>query len=224
MPLFPFFSVITVHHEYVLTLIFKLFNTLYLSYIFLLNVDCLSADPLPLYISCTALLLSAGPLPLSLHYCHFGNLSHCQFYGVMLCSYTIKRFFFFSSAMLNLRLSYMSLQCFFLCNIKPSFFETSFTPASCNVTHIKGRLCFWLLLTMLFILYIWHDNESVLTCTVMSIYTSMPCINGVIIFMCLCALLTNPGMSPYWMTVYVSLLHVYYRCRWISAHYRSMYV
>ena len=43
--------------------------------------------------------------------------------------------------------------------------------------------------SMMFIIYIYHDNEPVYICAICAIYTCVPCTDGVITFMYTCVLL-----------------------------------
>ena len=65
---------------------------------------------------------------------------------------------------------------------------------------------------------------SNIICTVMTIYISVLYTDSVIICMCHCMLLAIPGMSPYWMIVYIYVSWVYYKHVWILPHYLSIYV
>ena len=84
-----------------------------------------------------------------------------------------------------------------------------------HVTHIEGRWHSWLLPSVSFILCIHCDHGSVMICTVMTIYTSVSCTDGVIILMCPCMQLFNLACCPIgWLFMYMCYAYIIYAWRY----------
>ena len=63
-----------------------------------------------------------------------------------------------------------------------------------------------LALTMIFIIFIQHDNESDNICTIWATYTCMLCTDGMVIFMQPCKLLSGYSILSYWLIVCAYML------------------
>ena len=76
---------------------------------------------------------------------------------------------------------------------------------------------------MSFILYVLHELNTNILCTVLTIYTCLLCIDDVIMHMCQCMLLFEHDMLLYWMA-YISMCYAYIicACREYLIRYLSM--
>ena len=67
-------------------------------------------------------------------------------------------------------------------------------------------------------MYIWHCCHvymaGIMCKLSLCVYSILVCIYGIIVIMCLCALLGSSGMVPYWMNIHYSVLCVL--CAWVD--------
>ena len=168
-----------------LTSILKLFNSWYLSCTFQANVGCLSDGPLALGTVCAVLLPLAGSSTslTAINAALVASLSACVIACVMF-SDTISLYFAFVQIHLNWDCLTSSFPCVRLLLLL----------TSCNVTHIKGKWHYLLLLAMSFTLNVQCNYESISLCKVLTLHTSVLCADGIIILLCMYIQLANPGM------------------------------